>query len=228
MTDTEPLISFKDLGRPLNQEGRYLQVSGELAAGGVLAVKGPSGAGKSTLLRMLARLIVSQQGQVFLQGCPWMEISPGEWRRRVHYVAQKPVLLPGSLEDNFYLPFTLAGLRNSVPFSRERIEIYMDELGLSRSMLEQPAQTLSGGEAARAALIRALLIHPQVLLLDEPTAYLDDDSRRRVMTVLQNWLEGKEERGIILVSHQDEDLSEIGPVSILTIPGRQEEVKDES
>ncbi|HWP96829.1 MAG TPA: ATP-binding cassette domain-containing protein [Syntrophomonadaceae bacterium] len=205
-----------------------MQVSAELSAGAVLAVKGPSGVGKSTLMRMLARLIVSEQGQVFLQGHPWMEISPGEWRRRVHYVAQKPVLLPGSLEYNFHLPFTLAGLRNSVSFSQERLDFYMIELGLGRSMLEQPAQTLSGGEAARAALIRALLIHPQVLLLDEPTAYLDDDSHRRVMAVLKYWLVEKEERGIILVSHQNEDLSEVGPVSILSILSRQEEVKHES
>lgn len=205
-----------------------MQVSAELAEGSVLAVKGPSGAGKSTLLRMLARLIVSQQGRVFLKGRHWMEISPGEWRRRVHYVAQKPVLFPGSLEDNFHLPFTLAGLRNSISFSHERLDLYLDELGLSRSMLEQPAQTLSGGEAARAALIRALLIYPQVLLLDEPTAYLDDDSRRQVMAILKNWLNEDGERGIILVSHQEEDLSEMGPVSILNIHSRQEEVKDES
>lgn len=212
----------------MNQEGRYLQVSADLAEGGVLAVKGPSGAGKSTLLRMLARLITSHQGRVFLQGRFWMEISPGEWRCRVHYVAQKPVLLPGSLEDNFHLPFTLASLRNRVSFSRERMNHYMDVLGLGRSMLEQPAQTLSGGEAARAALLRALLIHPQVLLLDEPAAYLDGESRQRVMKLLKDWIEEEGERGIILVSHQDEDLSDVGPFSILTISDRQEEPKDES
>jgi putative ABC transport system ATP-binding protein len=71
--------------------------------------------------------------------------------------------------------------------------------------LEQSAKTLSGGEAARMALIRALLLEPEVLLLDEPTAYLDEDNRQHLLTLLKYWVAEKS-RAIVMVSHNEQDL----------------------
>ncbi|MDD3890058.1 MAG: ATP-binding cassette domain-containing protein, partial [Syntrophomonadaceae bacterium] len=146
----------------------------------------------------------------------WQTIAPMEWRTRVHYVAQKPVMFPGTLEENFRMPFKVSSILSDKVFSTENMLQYLAEIDLPPSMLSQEAGTLSGGEAARAALIRALLMEPEILLLDEPTAYLDGDSRAAVINLLNQWV-AVQERAILVVSHKDEDISELNKVSILTV-----------
>jgi putative ABC transport system ATP-binding protein len=209
-------FQFTNLCRHFEQNGRYIMESGSVEPGHILAIRGPSGAGKSTLLKMLARLIIPESGEIIFRGQSWQTISPMAWRTRVHYVAQKPVMFPGTLEENFRMPFKVSSILNGKGFSRENMLQYMAATDLPLSMLSQEAGTLSGGEAARAALIRALLVEPEILLLDEPTAYLDGDNRAAVIDLLNQWV-FTQERAIIVVSHKDEDISELDNVSILTV-----------
>lgn len=91
------------------------------------------------------------------------------------------------------------------PPTRDQVAESLAAVGLKD--LNQDARTLSGGELARVALLRALWADPCVLLLDEPTAALDAATRDKVMTYLAEWLQAKPDRGIVLVSHADEDAS---------------------
>lgn len=211
------MLMFRELTRPIENRNTLLKESGAVAAGGILALKGPSGAGKSTLLRLLARLIAPRSGDVYLEGVQWREIPVGVWRRRVHYVSQKPVMFVGTVEDNLRLPFTLESTGGKIPFSGSAAEELMDELELPRSLLTQNAQTLSGGEGARIALIRALLVSPAVMLLDEPTAYLDERSRMAVVGLMARWVREQPKRAMIVVSHNDTDLAGLDDFSVLEI-----------
>lgn len=138
--------------------------------GEILAIVGPSGAGKSTLLRLLNFLEPPTAGWIEFAG---MRFQPGkempiEQRRRVTTVFQRPMLLDRSVWDNVVYGLRLRGQSDS----QQRVQNALAGVGLE-GMARQPARSLSGGEAQRVALARALVLHPEVLLLDEPTANLD-------------------------------------------------------
>lgn len=178
-------------------------VSSFLGEGMVLAVKGPSGSGKSTLLRILARLQTCDGGQVYFQGANWLSVLPQLWRSKINYLAQKPAIFYGTVLDNLKKPYELK-IRKEKNFLLAGAQNAMEELVLSKELLGQDARTLSGGEASRIALLRCVLSNPNILLLDEPTAALDDKSRKAVLDFLKKWLEQEPQRGIVLVSHSDD------------------------
>lgn len=153
----------------------------DLAAGELVDLTGPSGSGKTTLLLSLARLFPSATGSLTLAGVPSARIDPARWRARVAYLPQRPVLVPGSVADNLLVPFGLAVHRGrSDRPSPEALRDAADGVGLTDVALDRPAERLSVGQGARVALLRTLLTAPDVLLLDEPDASLDDDSARMV------------------------------------------------
>jgi putative ABC transport system ATP-binding protein len=209
------LLEFEDIFYRFDSGNRSLAVSGRVGAGGVLAVRGASGTGKSTLLRILARLIKPERGELCYRDRSAQVISPLEWRRKIHYVAQKPVMFEGTVEDNLRLPFSIKSIAGK--YDDLLVSDYMDRLLLPAGMLQQKAYNLSGGEAARIAIIRALLIQPEVLLLDEPTAALDNASRSQVLKLIADWVIGQGEKAIIIVSHQDQDLEKLPCLSILNL-----------
>lgn len=202
------------------KEGAFLRISGEVKPGQLLMVRGPSGSGKSTLLKILARLIKPEQGKVTFRGQDWMSISPQQWRQTIQYVSQQPVMFEGTVIDNLLLPFKLN--QNKLPGDHKtNIMELFNRLGLVESILQQDAQTLSGGQAARVAVTRALLVNPDILLLDEPTAYLDTDSSQKFNQLMQDWLK-KGERAIIEVSHHDANIDELPGTKILSVSGKGE------
>ncbi|MEA1961881.1 MAG: ATP-binding cassette domain-containing protein [Bacillota bacterium] len=213
------LFSFCDIVMKFDIGKQPLMVSGFVNAGDVLVVTGPSGAGKSTLLRILCRLIAPAEGTMYLQGIEARQIMPQEWRRRVHYVPQKPALFEGTVEENLHRPFALSAVSKEIVFDRNAAVQYLKAMDLSPQIMEQRAFTLSGGEAARVALLRTLLLQPQILLLDEPTAALDDETRRSVMSIVSRWVEETNDRAIIMVSHNRDDLSELPGVRKIMIQG---------
>ena len=190
-------------------------------SGGVLVVRGPSGAGKSTLLRVLARLRACSGGEVSLSGIGWSEFPPVLWRRLVHYLAQKPTVFDGTVLDNLKKPFELAAVKKDLFFDEAAAHDGMERLLLPAKLLRQDARTLSGGEAARVALLRALLLKPAVLLLDEPTSALDEQARSAVLGVVGGWLAAEPNRGVVLVSHAD-DMSFFERPAVLTIDPQAE------
>jgi putative ABC transport system ATP-binding protein len=143
-----------------------------IPANGVTVLAGPSGAGKSTLLRLLNRLDDPVAGEIRWRGRALTEWAPTELRRQVAMVFQRPPLFPGSVLDN------LRVARADV--DAERAGHVLDHVGLDPELLGQDAESLSGGEAQRMCVARALLTDPAVLLADEPTAALDRAARATV------------------------------------------------
>jgi putative ABC transport system ATP-binding protein len=143
-----------------------------IPANGVTVLAGPSGAGKSTLLRLLNRLDDPVAGEIRWRGRALSEWAPTELRRQVAMVFQRPPLFSGTVLDN------LRVARADV--DAERAGHVLEHVGLDPELLGQEAESLSGGEAQRMCVARALLTEPAVLLADEPTAALDRAARATV------------------------------------------------
>ncbi|MFM7173614.1 MAG: ATP-binding cassette domain-containing protein, partial [Caldilinea sp.] len=165
--------------------------------GEILSVVGPSGAGKSTLLRLLNFLQPPTSGEIHFDGIPFSadRAATLEMRRRVTTVFQRPVLLRRSVEANVTYGLRLRGQRGEAA----ALHATLASVGLAE-LAQQPARTLSGGEAQRVALARALVLRPEALLLDEPTANLDPYN---VGLIEQNIarLNQEEQTTIVLVTH---------------------------
>ncbi|MEK3881999.1 ATP-binding cassette domain-containing protein [Paenibacillus sp. PL2-23] len=164
-----------------------------------IAITGASGQGKSTLLRMLACMEAVEEGDLRLQGKTFRQWDLRQWRQKVCYVAQQPVMLPGTVDDNLRIVSKLHGK----PFDESFAYGLLERCGLEGGQLSKPASELSGGEKQRLALVRSLLLRPLMLLLDEVTASLDEENGRRVEELL---LERQRSEGLTLiwVTHQPE------------------------
>lgn len=205
---TKPILETDNLLLAAGSGQPPRRFSFRVEPGATVWITGPSGAGKTTLLRTLARLNPLIDGQMFLQGVSWAQIPAVKWRSRVVYLHQKPVLLEGTVLSNLQRAFSFRGGNTVRPDMRAAAEA-VSSLLLPEKILDRDAFTLSVGEAARVALVRALLISPQVLLLDELTAALDSNSRDAVISLLKTWL-NSQDRGIIGVTH-DEVLKQLLP-----------------
>ncbi|HHH30644.1 MAG TPA: ATP-binding cassette domain-containing protein [Polyangiaceae bacterium] len=169
----------------------------ELDRGDVLAIGGPSGAGKTTALRALAGLSVAE-GTLELEGKPPEEHGWPLYRRRVGYLAQRPVVLDGTVQDNLALAFSFASA-DDARFDRDRAAELLEATLLTVDVLEQQARTLSEGERQRVGLVRTLLVEPVLLLLDEPTSALDPEATEAVEALVRAHVQ--RDGAAILVSH---------------------------
>jgi NitT/TauT family transport system ATP-binding protein len=152
----------------------------DLAAGSFVALLGPSGCGKSTLLRLIAGLDQPDAGEV--------SVGDGKERPAIAYVFQDPHLMPWRRNlDNVALPLELAGVPTKERHERARAALELVDLA---DAAERYPRELSGGMRMRASLARALVVSPQLLLLDEPFAALDELTRHRLDDQLRAlWIE---------------------------------------
>ncbi|WP_242356528.1 MULTISPECIES: ABC transporter ATP-binding protein [Anaeromyxobacter] len=206
----EPIVTFREVAREYRTAGgavlRALRgVSGEVPAGRIVAVTGRSGSGKSTLLHLAAGIDAPTSGEVVLLGRPLAALSDRERTRlrrdHVGLVFQFFHLLPHlSVEENVLVPALVAGdpLREAAARARGLLA----RVGLE-ARAGDAVQKLSGGEMQRVALCRALLRRPRLLLADEPTGNLDEESGERVMELLLGLARG-EGSAVLFATHSRE------------------------
>jgi len=151
----------------------------------VLAIVGPNGAGKSTLLLALARLIKPERGDIVFNSMPVAGESDHAYRRRIALVLQDPLLFDTSVFDNVASGLRFRGLhKNDIT---PRVETWLERLGITH-LKNRRANELSGGEGQRVSLARALVLAPELLLLDEPFGALDPPTRNRLLDDLRRIL----------------------------------------
>lgn len=163
------MFVFDSVGLRVGEAVVLAGIDAEIADRGVTAIVGPSGSGKSTLLRCCNRLEAPTSGEILYRGSELTALDPLVHRRRVAMVFQRPTAFAGSVLDN---------LRVAAPgLDLDAGAELLDRVGLPAAMLDQVADSLSGGEAQRMTLARALATEPEVLLADECTSALDDEAK---------------------------------------------------
>jgi len=169
----EVLRTYKE--RRSNRPIQALKIASlEFARGETAAIVGPNGSGKSTLLEMLAFLRPPDQGRVVLDGHdPWLAGDPVEARRRCPLLLQRTVLFKTTVLGNVMSGLQFRGVPRGR--ARQRAEETLSQLGLAGLSNRGPRE-LSGGERRRVALARILALAGDILLLDEPTAHVDEDN----------------------------------------------------
>ena len=210
------LIEIRDL---VVQRGglEALQINAlDIPRGETLAVVGPNGAGKSTLLLVLAKLIRPAGGQIQFNGMPFSKLNELEYRRKISFVFQDPLLLDMSVEENVALGLKFRGLPKED--IQTRVKQWMKQLGIE-ALAKRRAGQISGGEAQRISLARAFVLEPELLLLDEPFSALDPPTRANLLDELSALLV-RDHRTAIFVTHNLNEAAKLSQRIAIIIKGK--------
>ncbi|MCT1796089.1 ABC transporter ATP-binding protein [Helcococcus kunzii] len=194
------LIKIENLSLEVPKQKILDDINFSIHKGQFTSINGPSGSGKSTILRILARLTKESSGNIYFEDKDMYQYEYTDYRKEVSYVIQNPQLFGETIRDNLSFP---AKVRNQ-EFDENRAKSLLDRLGLGHMNLDKSVDSLSGGEKQRIGLIRNLMYPPKVLLLDEVTSSLDDDSSELVWDFLFEEAK-KSEITLVWVSHDEHE-----------------------
>jgi len=192
----------------------------DINRGETLAIVGPNGAGKSTLLLALARLLPIARGDILFNSKPLKQWDELEYRRKISFVFQSPLLLDMTVEQNIALGLKFRGI--SKEETHERVGRRIKQLGIE-SLSKRRASQLSGGEAQRVSLARAFVLEPELLLLDEPFAALDPPTRKKLIEDLSALL-AEDQRMAVFVTHNLNEAAELSQRIAVIIDGMVRQV----
>lgn len=242
----EPVLEIRDLVIRYRRRELFASparpavngVSFSLAAGETLGIVGESGSGKSSLLRAILGLVSVESGTIRVQGRDWLSLPSADLRRArqaIGVVAQNPFLsLSPRLTVAEILAEPLTAQRGaSVPGLLDITAQLLEQCGLPADFLSRRAHELSGGQAQRVAVARALALKPRLLVLDEPTSALDVSVQAQILNLLSD-LKEQLDLSMLFVTHnlkvvahiadsvlvmRNGDIVEMGPVDrVMTAP----------
>ena len=192
----------------------------EIKHGETLALVGPNGAGKSTLLLALANLIQPKSGEILFKEKPVSQMNVLEYRRKISFVFQDPLLMDMSVEKNIALGLKFRGIdRDKV---RTQVNRWSKAMGIE-SLLGRRAAQLSGGEAQRVSLARAFVLDPELLLMDEPFSAVDPPTRAQLLKDLSSLL-SQNQRTTVIVTHNLAEAAQVGNRIAVIINGELSQV----
>jgi len=212
----KPVLEIQDLevwrDNALAVEVEHLAVN----TGDVLAIIGPNGSGKSSLLLAIARLLKHRQGTISFNGFELNRKSDVEYRRHLGLVLQEPMLVDTSVSNNVGM-----GLRFR-RVSREEIanrsDKWLERFGISH-LRDRSACNLSGGEAQRVSLVRAFVLEPDLLLLDEPFSALDSPTRISLLDDLHTIL-AETNTTTVFISHNLDEANRLANRMAIILKGK--------
>lgn len=176
-----------------------------------IALVGQSGAGKSSLMNMLLGFL-PYEGSVTINGVELRELNLSQWRAKLAWVGQNPQLIRGSLKENILLGNREVSEQSlEQALSRSKADEFVYRLGLEHQVQDSNAG-ISGGQAQRIAIARALLRDYELLMLDEPTASLDLQSEQQVLEALQHL---SQQYTTLMITHRVEDLANCDEIWVM-------------
>lgn len=199
---TEEILKVEHLNKFYGDWQALHDINFDLKKGEVVTLLGPSGSGKSTLIRTLNGLEPFRKGSIYFKGKK-IDPTPKEWqklRQEIGMVFQSYDLFPNlTVLDNILLAPTKVQGRNRADVKKEAMEL-LDRVDLADQANSYPRQ-LSGGQKQRIAIVRALAMHPELMLFDEVTASLDPEMVRGVLEIIKE-LSDRDHMTMIIVTHE--------------------------
>ena len=208
----ETLLTLRDVAVHHGDHVALQGASLEVYAGDVLALIGPNGAGKSTLLRVMGMLQRPDKGIVRFRGQNALNGDSLELRRRIATVFQEPLLLSTTVHQNAALGLKLRGIGRAE--IDRRLGPWLHKLSIAH-LAARSARTLSGGEAQRTSLARALVLEPELLLLDEPFSALDPASREALLRDFQGIVKETGVTAVFVTHDRDEAFTLANRIGVL-------------
>ncbi len=195
------LFSLKDVtfsyedGRPI-----FKNMNLDIPPNALIVIKGESGAGKSTLLKLLNRFCDPGQSNIYFHDRSLKDYHVDKLRSKVIYLPQLPVMIEGTIEDNLKLPFSFHSHKEKT----YRVEKAMEWLSYFQlhAPLHSEALKLSIGQRQRVALVRSLLLKPEVLLMDEPCSALDPKNKKLIEHKIES-LTAESRLTIVMATHSE-------------------------
>ncbi len=189
----------------------------DIPHGAIIALVGPSGAGKTSLLRLLNRLDDPVGGEILSRARRITQYPIQELRRKVGFVFQTPVMLPGTVRDNLHAALAL-GREPGTDVDRHIAEA-LERAELDRALCDREGDRLSGGQKQRVNIARALMTSPDVFLMDEPTSALDPETADRLMETTRR-LSREQHLPVVMVTHRLSEARRTSDVTIVLERGR--------
>ncbi len=192
----------------------------ELKRGEVLSIIGPNGAGKTTFLLTISKLLVPETGSIHFLGRPLNQFRDLDYRRNIALILQEPLLLDTSVYKNIATGLCFRGIPKSE--QRMRINEWSSRLKI-KHLEDRPASQLSGGQAQRVSLARAMVLKPSLLLLDEPFRALDTPTRTALIEDFRTIISDTGTTTIFITHDQEQALS-IGDRIAVFLEGRLRQI----